>query len=70
MPRDAKWTRSPIIKSDLEALHNDQRQRLADVAALINDSPESLKSSVDSLGQQVLPFNSHLTQIEVLAGEN
>lgn len=75
MAREAKWTGknddSPITKSDLEALLNDQRECFkTEVAALINESTESLKSSVDSLGQQVSSFNSRLTRTEVLAGEN
>lgn len=37
---------------------------------MINESTESLKSSVDSLGQQVSSFNSRLTRTEILAGEN
>lgn len=60
-----------ITKSDLEALLNDQRESFkADVATLIRESTESLKSSVDSQGQQVASFNSRLTQTEALAGEN
>lgn len=69
--KSGKSNDSPITKSDLEALLNDQRESFkTDVAALINKSTESLKSLVDSLGQQVSSFNSRLAQTEVLAGEN
>lgn len=74
--RDAEWASkheedSPVTKSDLEALLNDQRESFkTDVAVLIRESTESLKSSVDSLRQQVSSFNSRLIHTEVLAGEN
>lgn len=56
MAREAKWTGknddSPNTKSDLEVLINDQQECFKpEVAALINKSTESLKSSVDSLGK-------------------
>lgn len=40
------------------------------MAILIKQSTESLKLSVDSVGQQVTSFNNHLTKTEVLVGGN
>ena len=61
----------PVTRTDLEALLNKQRDSFkADMAILIQQSTQSLKQSVDSLGEQVMSFHNHLTKTEVLAGEN
>lgn len=61
----------PVTKMDPVTLFNKQHDSFkADIAVLIHQSPESLKQSVDSLGQQVSSFNNRLTKTEVLAGEN
>lgn len=43
---------------------------MAIMAILIQQSTESLKQFVNSLGQQVKSFNNRLTNTEVLAGES
>lgn len=69
--RTGKSDDSPITKSDLETLLNDQRESFkTDVASLIKEATESLKSSVGSLRQEVSSVNGRLTQTEVLVGEN
>ncbi|CAJ1050763.1 hypothetical protein KUCAC02_026435 [Xyrichtys novacula] len=61
----------PVTRLDLEALFNKQRDCfIADVAILIQQSTESLKQSVETLGQQMMSFNTRLTKTEVVVGEN
>lgn len=61
----------PVTKMDLEALLNKQRDSFkADMVILMQQSTESLKGSVDSLGQQLKSFNDRLNQTEVIVGEN
>lgn len=71
MAKEARADDSPVTKSDLEILLNDQRESFkTDVATLVKEVTEPLKSSVDSLGQQVSSLDGRLTQAEALTGEN
>ena len=56
---------------DLEALLTRQRDNFkADITELINQATASLKTSVDSLGEQLKTFNDRLTKTETTVGEN
>lgn len=70
LPSDGGST-DPVTKNDLETLLGKQRDSFkADMASLMQESMESLKLAVDSLGQQVTLFNSRLAKTEALVGEN
>ncbi|CAJ1062857.1 LINE-1 type transposase domain-containing 1 [Xyrichtys novacula] len=61
----------PVTRSDLESLLDKQRETFKlDVATLIKKSADSLKASVESLGQQLQSFDGRLTKTETLAGDN
>lgn len=62
---------NPVTKNDLEALLSKQRESFkADMAVLMQESTESLKVAVDSLGLQVAQFNSRLSKTEAVVGDN